>query len=199
MLQQLIEAFILGILYGLGPCTLSCAPLIVPLIMNTAKNKTQGIIHSIIFSLGRVLTYTFLGFLAGLIGYTLDISSSKKIIGVFIIVLGILIFFKIPNNKCIFKSKLKITGPFIALFAGIAWGFSFCPPLLGLLAISAASGSALTGSLMAFLFGIGTIISPIILLGFFSGWFAKQKEFKDVIPYVSGLFLIIIGALYLID
>jgi cytochrome c biogenesis protein CcdA len=52
---------------------------------------------------------------------------------------------------------------------------------------------------MGLAFGIGTIISPIIILGFFSGWFAKQKEFKEIIPYVSGVFLIIMGLIYIIS
>ena len=199
MFNNLIEAFVLGILYGLGPCTLSCAPLIVPLIMGTSKNKKQGVFHSIIFSLGRIIAYVSLGFLSGLIGYTFNIPSSRQIIGVFIILLGILFFFNIHNNKCILKSKIKITGPAVALSAGFVWGLGPCPPLIALLAIVSTTGSAITGSVMALFFGFGTIISPVILLGFFSGWFAKQKEFKEVIPYASGLFLIVIGLLYLLN
>lgn len=196
MISLLIEALTLGFLYGIGPCTISCAPLVVPLIMSTANNKKQGVIYSLIFSSGRVVSYVILGFLVGLLGYTLNVVVSKKLLGMFIIVLGIILLFKI-NNKCIYKTKLKINGPFISFVAGLIYGLGPCPPLIALLGLVALSGSALTGALMALIFGIGTILSPIIILGFFSGVMAKQKELKVVVPYVSGIFLILIGLGYI--
>jgi sulfite exporter TauE/SafE len=197
MIKELSEAFILGVTYGLGPCTISCAPLIVPLIMSAAKNKTWGVILSIIFGLGRIIAYVILGALSGYIGQTINFSIPDKFTGLFIIALGIFLFFDI-HNKCILKSKIKINGPIVALVVGIVWGLSPCTPLIALLGLTVLTKSALTGALMAFVFGLGTILSPIIVLGFFSGWFAKQKEFKEIIPYVSGIFLIILGLFYLI-
>jgi thiol:disulfide interchange protein DsbD len=197
MIKELIEALSLGILYGIGPCTISCAPLIVPLIMATAKDKKQGIWFSLVFGFGRIASYVALGFFAGLLGYALTGIVSKKIIGLFIIILGIALLFKI-NNKCIFKSKFKIKSSIMSFLAGLIYGFGPCPPLIALLTLVIAKGSAITGALMALVFGIGTILSPIIILGFFSGWFAKQKEFKETIPYVSSIFLIIIGIIYII-
>ncbi|MGY4884708.1 MAG: sulfite exporter TauE/SafE family protein [Nanobdellota archaeon] len=195
MWGEIIQAISLGFLYGIGPCTISCAPLVVPLIMSTAKNTKNGIWLSLVFSFGRVLSYMLLGALTGLLGYVLTQLVSKKILGIFLIIIGILLFFKI-QNKCILKSKIKITSFSLAIGTGFVYGLAPCQPLIALLGLTAASGSAITGLLMGIAFGIGTIISPIIILGFFSGWFAKQKEFREVIPYVSGIFLIIIGLIY---
>ncbi|MBW3001025.1 sulfite exporter TauE/SafE family protein [Candidatus Woesearchaeota archaeon] len=194
---DIITALILGFKYGFGPCTISCAPLVVPLIMYASKNKKEGVIYSIIFGVGRVISYVFLGFLVGLLGQELGFFLPRRVLGIFFILLGIAVLFKI-QGRCILKSKFKITGPFMSLFAGIVYGLGPCPPLLALLALAATSKSALTGALMGLLFGIGTVISPIIILGFFSGWFAKQKEFKKVIPYVSGGFLILLGIIYIL-
>ncbi len=196
MWGEIIQAISLGFLYGIGPCTISCAPLVVPLIMSTAKNTKNGIWLSLVFSFGRVLSYMLLGALTGLLGYVLTQLVSKKILGIFLIIIGILLFFKI-QNKCILKSKIKITSFSLAIGTGFVYGLAPCQPLIALLGLTAASGSAITGLLMGIAFGIGTIISPIIILGFFSGWFAKQKEFREVIPYVSGIFLIIIGLIYM--
>jgi hypothetical protein len=198
MWGEILQAITLGFLYGIGPCTLSCAPLVVPLIMATAKNSKQGIWLSLIFSFGRVLSYMLLGALTGFLGYILIKLISKKVLGVFLILIGVLLFFKI-QNRCILKSKIKITSFSIALGTGFVYGLAPCQPLLGLMALTAASSSAITGLLMGLAFGIGTIISPIIILGFFSGWFAKQKEFKNIIPYVSGVFLIIMGLIYILS
>jgi sulfite exporter TauE/SafE len=198
MWGEILQAISLGFLYGIGPCTLSCAPLVVPLIMSTAKNSKHGVWLSLVFSFGRVLSYILLGALTGFLGYVLIKVVSKKILGIFLIILGILLFFKI-QNKCILKSKIKISSSSIALGTGFIYGMAPCQPLIALLGLTAASSSAFTGLLMGLAFGIGTIISPIIILGFFSGWFAKQKEFKEIIPYVSGVFLIIMGLIYIIS
>ena len=194
---DIISALVMGFNYGIGPCTISCAPLVVPLIMSTSKNKKEGVIYSLIFGLGRIISYALLGFLAGIAGASINLFLPKRAFGIFFILLGLALFFRI-QGRCLYKSKLRITGPFMSLIAGFVYGLGPCPPLIALIGLAAASKSALAGALMGLVFGIGTIISPIIILGFFSGWFAKQKEFKKVIPYVSGGFLILIGLIYLI-
>jgi sulfite exporter TauE/SafE len=194
---DVINALVLGFTYGIGPCTISCAPLVVPLIMSTSRNKKEGVIYSIIFSLGRVISYIILGFLAGLLGSSFKLFLPRRWLGIFFILVGVTIIFRI-QGKCLYKSRFRITGPSMALGAGIVYGLGPCPPLVALLGLAVASKSAITGALMGLFFGVGTIISPIIILGFFSGWFAKQKEFKKVIPYVSGGFLILLGIIYLI-
>ena len=191
------SAVILGFSYGLGPCTLSCAPFIVPLIMATAKNKKEGVIHSIIFGAGRVIGYVILGFFAGLLGKEINFFVSKPLLGLFFVLLGVFIFFNL-RGKCLFKTKLRITGKFMALTSGIVYGLGPCPPLIALLGLAAASKSAFMGAMMGLVFGVGTMLSPIIILGLFSGWFAKQPEFRKIIPYVSGVFLVILGLIYVI-
>jgi sulfite exporter TauE/SafE len=85
----------------------------------------------------------------------------------------------------------------MSLFSGIIFGLAPCPPLIGLLGLAVLSKSGITGAAMGLVFGISTIISPILFLGLFSGWFAKHEEFKQYIPYASGIFLIVIGLIYL--
>lgn len=194
---DVLSALVLGFTYGIGPCTISCAPIVVPLLMASSKNRKQGVISSFVFSFGRVLSYVLLGFVTGWIGSKIDFFISKKILGIFFIILGLAVFFKF-QGKCILKSRIKITGYLMSFVTGFVYGLGPCPPLIALLGMAALSKSAIAGALMGLLFGIGTIISPIIILGFFSGWIAKQKEFKQVIPYVSGAFLVIMGAIYIL-
>jgi sulfite exporter TauE/SafE len=194
---DVLNALVLGFSYGIGPCTISCAPLIVPLIMSVSKNRREGIILSLIFSVGRIISYVLLGFLAGWLGNTINLFVSKKVLGIFFVVVGSAVLFKI-QGKCILKSKIKITSGWMALVTGFIFGLGPCPPLLGLLGLAVLTKSALTGALMGLVFGIGTIVSPIIILGLFSGWIAKNPEFRRVIPYVSGGFLILMGIAYII-
>jgi len=192
---DVINAFILGVSYGIGPCTLSCAPLMVPLIMSTSKDQLQGTVNTLIFSIARIISYSFLGFLSGFLGTKIDALISSKMLGGFLILLGLAVMFKV-QGRCILKSKKKIKGSFMLFITGIIWGLSPCPPLIALLVLAAASKSALTGILMGLVFGLGTIISPLLILGFFSGWFAKNKEFINIIPYIAGGFILLLGILY---
>ena len=195
MFEWVLEAAVLGFTYGLGPCTVSCAPLIVPIIVATAKDKREGVIFSLIFSIGRVFSYTLLGFLSGLLGKQIDWFIPNWLLGVIFVLLGIGIAFNV-QKKCLIKN-VKITGPYMSFFSGVAMGLGPCPPLIALLALAVLSQSALTGLAMGFVFGLGTILSPILILGFFSGWFAKNKEFHKVLPYVSGGFLVLLGLAYI--
>jgi len=165
--------------------------------MSTASNRKEGIILSIIFSLGRVISYIGLGMIAGLIGNSVDVYLPQKYLGIFFVILGIAVYFNV-HGKCIMKSKWKITSNFMALVSGIVFGAAPCPPLVGLLGLAVLSRSVWLGGLMGLVFGVGTIISPLIILGLFSGWFAKQTELKKVIPYVSGAFLTLLGLAYII-
>jgi sulfite exporter TauE/SafE len=101
---DVLQAMTLGFLYGLGPCTIACAPLIVPLIMATTKNAKQGVIYSTIFSIGRVISYTTLGFFSGLLGKQFDSVVKNFHLGILFIILGIAIVFNL-QSKCIVKSN----------------------------------------------------------------------------------------------
>ena len=76
-------------------------------------------------------------------------------------------------------------------------GFSPCAPLLAALALAVASRSVLLGGLIALIFGLATVISPIILIGLAAGKWASLKEFQGVNRYVGGIFLIILGIIYI--
>lgn len=189
-----LEAFILGVIYGFGPCTFSCAPVLVPIVMSTSKNLKQGLLYTLIFSLGRVLVYIVLGMIMGALGKNYEIIFSNRVTGIFLILLGILLFFKI-HKKCLVP-KVRITGLHMSFIAGVVMGFSPCAPLLGALALAIASKSIIMGGFIALVFGIGTIISPILIIGLISGKWASLKEFQNVNNYVAGVFLLVMGLLF---
>jgi sulfite exporter TauE/SafE len=189
------EAFVLGVIYGFGPCTLSCAPVLVPIVMSTSKGLKQGILYTLAFSLGRILVYTLLGAVMGAIGSIFSISIPHWLIGVFLIMLGIALFFNL-HTKCL-VSRVRVTGLHMSFVAGVVLGFSPCAPLLGALGLAIASKSALTGGLIAIAFGIGTVLSPILLIGALSGKWASVREFKGINNYVAGAFLVLVGLYFL--
>ena len=81
---------------------------------------------------------------------------------------------------------------------GILIGFAPCLPLYGALGyIAAMSPNVLMGLAGGVSFGLGTVISPLIPLGLFSG-LVSEKMLKNekvflALRIISGLILLILG------
>jgi sulfite exporter TauE/SafE len=200
-MQFLLEALILGLIYGLGPCMVSCAPVLVPIITASAKDYKQGIIATLIFSLGRIISYAILGAISGFFGKTLDRFISPRVIGIVLIFVAVSIFFNF-HNRCLI-SKLKITGYHLAFVSGIVMGFTPCGPMVAALALAILAKSIFLGAIIGVVFGIGTTLSPLLIIGLISGAWAKKlssnPEFYKINNYVCAIFLMIIGVLYLLS
>jgi len=121
------------------------------------------------------------------------------ILGVFVLLIGILtIISKEPlsSKYCSFLSKGNLRN---ASILGLLAGFSPCLPLLGILNyIIIISHSPLEGLIYAFAFGLGTTISPVILLaglsGKLAGDFSGNRKIKALIKIISSFVLIFLGA-----
>lgn len=184
-------ALTLGILYGLGPCTLFCAPILVPLIMATAKSGKEGIVQVFNFGFGRISAYIFLAGISGYAGYLLREIISQKLISIFVIFLGVFILIRSRESCPFFLTKVKNRE--ISFLSGFVIGLGPCPPLLALLSLAALEKSFLTGLGMGLVFGLGSLITPLIIFGFLAGRLAILKEFKNVASITSAIFLIIFG------
>ncbi len=170
-----IELFIIGLTLSFGPCLLFCSPVILPYIAATKKGWREGLKSIIIFSLSRLVAYTILGLLVGLLGRLFTEKLHKFdyplfiLGGLFIASLGILIIFgKEPQLRlCQILRRHTVdseTGGLILL--GLTVGFLPCLPLLGVLTYIALKATSFwQGALYGFSFGMGTAISPLILFG----------------------------------
>jgi sulfite exporter TauE/SafE len=107
------------------------------------------------------------------------------------------VMFKI-QNRCL-VSRFRITGPHMVFLTGVVMGLSPCAPMIAALGLSIASKSAIMGGLIALTFGIGTVISPLLLIGLVTGKWASIREFAGVSNYVAGGFLILLGLLNLLQ
>ena len=170
-----IELFIIGLTVSFGPCLLFCSPLILPYIAATKKGWREGLKSVLIFTLSRLVAYTILGLLAGLLGRLLTEKLHRFdywlfiLGGLFVALLGILIVFgKDPQRRlCQVLRRCTVdseTGGLI-LF-GLTVGLLPCLPLLGVLTyIALRATSFWQGALYGFSFGVGQLVSPLILFG----------------------------------
>lgn len=207
---MLLSAFILGLL-GSFHCIGMCGPIAFMLPVdrtNALKKATQITIYHI----GRLLTYSIIGLVFGLIGKSLYIFGFQQQLSIAIGVLMILViiipqktFNKYNFSKPIYKViskvksalgtalKKKTNDTFLTI--GFLNGFLPCGLVYMALFAAIASGNALNGSLYMLMFGLGTIplMTSVIYFSHLLKGAARQK-IQKAIP----VFVIFIGALFIL-
>lgn len=120
----------------------------------------------ILYNLGRVISYTFIGGIVGAIGSVISINESIN--GIIIILAAILMLlmslnmlgiikFKLPK---LFKFKIR-TKQRSSFVIGLLNGLMPCGPLQAMQVYALSTGSFIAGLLSMFLFSVGTV--PLML------------------------------------
>lgn len=203
------ELFLSGLIFGSGPCLASCGPILISYVAATGKSALGGFKVYSLFSLARISVYLILS----LAIYFLGRFATEKILGnlsPFIFVLGGIFLISIGISILLGK---KIESGFLralemrliesdkksVLIMGLIIGFLPCVPFLAILSYIGLISKSWTGSLLYSLtFGIGTFISPLLLLtaaaGFMPEFFKDKKEsYYKIIGFISGIIIIYLG------
>ncbi len=213
-----IAALTGGFLYGLVFCTSTCLPYVASYIAGINAGFRKGISVTLIFNLGRLTAYTLIGAAVGGLKLLADDvfrntyqTYSSLAFGVVTIVLGILILAKEmkPASSCgpcaqgaekLAKSKFIDRLDVGAYTLGLTRGLLLCAPLLAILAYAVTFASPIDSLMLAVLFGLGTTLSPILLLGGATGWLLnKAPLFRKWISRLGAVALIVLGVVTLLD
>ena len=174
-----ITAFILGLLTAVSPCPLATNITAIGFIGKDIENRHRIFINGLLYTLGRVVTYTVLGFIlipilregASMFAVQKAVSKYREIlIAPLLIVIGIYMLDLIKLNI----PKISINGEYVkkrtkgswgALFLGILFSLAFCPSsgifFFGMLIpLSAAEAG---GYLLPVVYAIATGL-PVILV-----------------------------------
>ena len=194
-------------------CIGMCGPLSLALPIHT-KSGFQKVISLLSYQVGRIITYTLLGFLIGIAGRPLQLGQYQQ---TFSIVMGSLIILaglfhqrasfmptipglnKFFNRVQLFIAKrLKTADGVWGFFSlGMANGWLPCGLVYVALASTFSIGEVLNSMSFMAAFGAGTI--PAMLLVGLSGQLIKPEariSFQKAVPYFimfMGLLLIIRG------
>ncbi len=209
-----IEAFAVGLLYGLVFCTSTCLPYIASYIAGIGAGFRKGVSVTLIFNSGRIAAYALIGAFIGVLTtafrFVLSETSispfqqySSYAFGIVTIVIGTSMLLKSrsasrdcnPEGSRDMGSK-KLSGRFDAraFTLGFSRGLIVCPPLVLLLVYSIPFGAPIDGLALAVLFGLGTVFSPLLLLGGVTGWLLnKAPLFRKWISIVGAGVLIVLG------
>ena len=187
-----------GFLLGYGPCLVTCVPILLPYTL-TKKHWRQGFEATLTFSLSRLAVYVVLGGVAGYIGAflmgffyeTMVHFYIQGIMAFMLLLIGILVLF--GKDTGIKFCQVK-EGNMVIL--GVLVGLSPCLPLIGiLLEIALLSDSFVSGMIYSFTFGIGTVLSPLLLIGTIAPLIGKRlsERLQRAFVYLCGVFLILMG------
>lgn len=216
-----LGALIGGLVYGLAVCTATCLPYVASYIAGTGADFRKGVIITAFFNSGRIASYAIIGGLVGLFSslFRLFVSSSaispfqiysSLAFGIVTIIIGSYILLTLKSRPaCNSQHTKKIdlnrkTGrfgfDFGAFSLGLSRGLIICPPLIALLIYSLPFSSPVGSVGLAVLFGLGTTISPILLLGGLTGWLLnKAPLLRKWISIAGAGILIVLGVGTLIN
>jgi sulfite exporter TauE/SafE len=176
----------------------------------SSKNTPEGnpgrfaaLRPSILYNLGRVISYTVIGGIIGAVGSVVSFSGPMRgivqiIAGIFMVIMGINMLNLFPwlrrfNPRMpkIFARKINAgkrnRGPF---YIGLLNGLMPCGPLQAMQLYALSTGSPLTGALSMFLFSVGTV--PLMFLfGAISSFLSKK--FTGKMMTVSAVLVVVLG------
>ncbi|MDQ7002995.1 MAG: sulfite exporter TauE/SafE family protein [Ghiorsea sp.] len=208
MITLVSAAFLLGFL-GSMHCVGMCGGLVSTLAMSQKRVWWTGLMS---YQLGRILTYTFLGLLAGMLGMVItqvswiaDMQRSLTILaGLLMIGFGLSLAGWMPDPFVKFMSKFSrligLTGwvyaatnsrmPMSWFMVGLFNGLLPCGLVYAGLALSLTSGSIGLSAAMMLSFGLGTVPAmmfvPIILQ-------SASPNMRGIFLKVAALLLIAMG------
>jgi cytochrome c-type biogenesis protein len=217
-----LGAFTIGLFYGLVVCTASCLPYVTSYIAGIGADFRKGVKVTFIFNSGRILAYALIGGLiglfSGLVALVIPETTvspfqvySSLVFGVVTAVIGASILLKARKpSSCNLQDAQNTVATgrvgrfgvdFGAFSLGLTRGLIICPPLITLLMVYALPFSNPVGSVtLAVLFGLGTTVSPILVLGGVTGWLLnKAPLFRKWISIAGGAILIALGTITIVD
>ena len=203
-------AFSTGLI-GSTHCLGMCGGIVASLALaKQGEDSRTRMFTQFIYNLGRILTYTFLGVVAGCIGPALDLLSLRStalwfLVGanLFVILVGLSSALRFrwlsisslerPAGK-LFSSPLKraaaSSSPCAAFPLGLILGFIPCGLVYGPLAIAGGSGSPLKGGAVMAALGLGTL--PLMLV-FGVASAAISGVLRDNLYRLTGFFMMLMG------
>ncbi len=188
-----------------------CGPIVVALPLKN-HNLVSKIAGTILYNSGRVVTYSILGILFGLLGRGIHMAGFQQwtsiLLGVAMIISVLFPFFfrekiTIGNLFSGFAARLILRlkklftdrSYFSLLMIGLLNGLLPCGLVYVAIAGAINSGTVLSGALFMMLFGIGTI--PLLLIATLASDAIGQRvrsKMQRVVPY----FVFFLGVLFIL-
>ena len=204
--------FLVALLGSVGHCIGMCGGFVVA--YSTSKigpdhsKFFQTFAHTL-YSLGRIVSYMFIGALFGYLGSQISFSMTSKgvlfiIVGILMILIGIslsgkLKFLTVIEHslaqsrifKKLFKSVIQSKSLVSFFYMGILNGLIPCGLVYFFATAAIASGSAAMGAVVMLVFGLATV-PALFILGMISG-FISQMSWRKYVLTVAAVIISLYG------
>ncbi|MBU3806901.1 MAG: sulfite exporter TauE/SafE family protein [Candidatus Phocaeicola faecipullorum] len=214
-----LTAFLLGLLTAISPCPLATNIAAVGFIGRNIENRKRVFINGLLYTLGRVLSYTLLGVVlimilregSSMFGIQNTIGTwGELLIGPMLLIIGLFMLWgdRLNLPKFGFNGNaegLARKGGAGALLIGVLFALAFCPTsgvfYFGMLIPMSATATA--GYLLPAVFAIATAIPVLIvawILAFsvqqMSSFYGRIKTVQKWLNLIVGILFIVIGIYY---
>ena len=214
--------FVFGIVAGFS----SCAALVGGLLLSLSRQwsdiyieKEKSVYRAvpfILFNVGRLISYAFLGGVLGYIGtkFGIGINSQPLLTAAFLTIVSIYMFIlglemlginwakrfqlklpKIITSKIVDETNFK--GKFMPFLVGFLTFFLPCGFTLNVQALALSSGSISGAAMMLFAFALGTL-PMLLIISLTSVKLAQKPKLNALFNLVAGM-IVILFALYNIN
>lgn len=201
--------FVIGILTSVH-CVAMCGGICLSQTVS-AKGAEAGKVNnfmtvrpSLLYNLGRVVSYTVIGGIVGALGSVISFTGPMKgavqlLAGVFMVIMGMNMLNIFPwlrrLNPRMPKSVAKILAPLRShsnnpLYIGLLNGLMPCGPLQAMQLYALSTGSPVKGAISMFLFSVGTV--PLMFLFGALGSLLNKKYTRRMMT-VSAVLVVFLG------
>lgn len=208
-------AMTLGLMFGMGPCLISCLPYLGPVFLNNQGGIRQSWRVLVPLSLGRLTVYGSFGFFAGVAGQMLGRINDRSIglvLGCATLMVGVALLLRLRSTRC--GSSGKPTSATISLkrqpqpprslmsgglyLMGVGMALTPCAPMGVVLVSSAVAGSGLHGLALGLGFGAGAIFVPSLAYGIGAAYLGSRLReqlgsWRPRIEFASAALLMLSG------
>ncbi len=209
---DIVSIITVAFLGSVGHCIGMCGGIIVAYSSTKIDGKwskyAQSIAH-LIYSLGRITTYTLLGAIFGAIGGVVSFNNIANgtltiVAGIFMILAGLSLTGKLSFltqlehsfsgsrwYQEVFRQVLRSKSLYSFYILGLLNGLLPCGLVYFFAVTAASTGSPLWGAFVMLIFGLSTI-PALFSLGMFTGIFAKSAMRKSMMS-LAAIVVIIYG------
>ena len=212
----ILAALALGLLTAIAPCPLATNITATAFIAKTINSKKKVILSGLLYTLGRMLSYTLVATIIYFGASKFQIAkvfqgNGQKFIGFVLVLLGLIMldvikfnFIKGGNLTDKLSDKFKTKGLLGSFLLGALFALAFCPYSGALFFGMLIPMTIKSGLAMLVLFSIGTGL-PVILFAFVIAfsmeklgmYFKAITKIEKIMRIASGIIFIITGLYYI--
>ena len=212
----LLTALALGLLTAIAPCPLATNITATAFIAKTINNRKKVLFSGLLYTLGRMFSYTAIGAIIYFGANTFQIAklfqgNGEKYIGFVLVILGLIMldiikfnFIKGGNWIDQLSDQFKTKGLLGAFLLGALFALAFCPYSGALFFGMLVPMTLKSGLAMPVAFSVGTGL-PVILFAFVIAfsmeklgiYFKAITKIEKIMRIVAGVTFIVTGLYYI--